>query len=1826
MFKETNETKLQSYINEINKIQNADLSKLNPDKQELYQSMQLKQYANVLEDVEASQAALLLSTQGLSNAQIQQTLAAKGLTTTQQLEAMTSAGLLKTKKSLTNEELQSSIAKVLSKEMSEESAKAKAQELMQSMGLAVAIEGEEAQTVELTSKKLAELATSKELNEELAEEIALRNGVSLSMNKQNTSSVPQFITNLKASAKATKTLALETIKWLATNPATWCLVATAALYGLSKIIDKNTKSLKEQKELLEETKNSISEYDSEISEKEGKRTENQQKIDELKGSNNDVDIHTRLELENENNLLTQQIEIIKTLQSEEKKLAQQTTMDILNNTAKIVRMSETLEKLKSFDIMGALKSSDSGAGAFVNSIDEFKEGDIWGGIKKIGKGMLTGNSLAANLTNLLFPQKENDKSILEETEEQIPKVQDLNEKLAILERERAWLSKDDYEKKRAKITKQYEAESTSLSENIKQLQSYQATLDTTDPIQSQKYEEIQTTLDNYIKSMAYSSDYDTFDEIINSSAFGAPKEELIELAKQGELTEEVMQDKFRNLWLLFGELGLSIDDIIAKLAQMSETGIENTDKTKTISFNQAFAKIEPDKELTSELFDLATAGKLSGDKLKELAKDNDLLKSAMDSSGLSAETFANKLEMLNIENIEKDINHFTDALEKVKNGQSLTVEETAELIEKDNSLAGAVKKTKDGYLLEKDALKTLIDTHKEKYNVAVSYEINETTKTIEQVKKRIKGYEEEISALQAVMEARNMEYLSITNGGTTEDADDVSRALFGNSQAMQDYTKLQQQIKKSEKDKKKLKKLQKQLKELRNSLKNSGDGGKDKGSGSKDKTKKDSSEVIDWIEKRLSRLSERIDTTKAKLENLFNFNKRQNNLEKQIKQATKLMNAYGKATKRYQEKANSVDLSESLKKKVRNGAISSKKGGYKKNIKKYGEDTANAIKDYEEWYNKYLEARSNKIAQKTAIRELKEQKYQETVDKENAKIDLYEQQKENATTAKSKNDYLDKEIHHYKTSYAYQIKIAGLTNNTTEQSRLQEELNTKLRDIEIEKLKNTEAEQQATLDLYGAEKENLKTATEKNAKVDQELQTTRELFATQIAIAKLQHGEDSDEVKKLEEELERTEVEKQKEKFDNIANYYDNLRRLNANAYQDLENASSELEAKGLIVGESLYNSQIALNNEKVKGYREELPLLEAQLAHIEKGTDEWYDAVDAIQECENAIADATANTLELQKAIREIPFLVNDKIAARLDLISAEFEMVRTLMSNKKLVDDGTFTDEGTATLASYYAQWQLISEEVGNLKDEIDQLDADIANGKYDDEASAIEYRNDKYQEYIDLIGSEYDTQQELINMMKDKYQAELDYLQELIDKRKELLQAQKDAYDYQRTMEEKTSTVSTLQKQLQALQGDDSEGAALKRQQLLVSLDDARQDLQDTEYDRWISDQQEMLDKLYNEYADFMDEHMNDTDALLQEAIDYLSSDEAEETFKTTMEEYGKKYGFDPESDFDSILTALGEGGSIVTAINSVADRITGYYDKQQADTNAANEVIKSISEIGDVSTEEGRARLLNTVAAYDRLSDDQKAIVNATSVNGLATLQQKQAEDDAIMQNKRQQALNDVLKSELEGYIRQTFLADRNTYATDKGNEAQEGIRQILEARGLGRVDDVDYKYLNGNAVQEIVKRINNSGRGVNVPANAPGLLQYMRNIGFSQGGVADILTKVPGMNGDDGWITVKKGEGILTPAQTQEFQKLVQNLDLLNGVVNIAGNLAKPNLSTLPNRNITQTMGDVHIDMSFPSVTNYEEFRHKMQSDPKIEQMFRSMIWDKGDFSKYKINM
>ncbi len=952
-----------------------------------------------------------------------------------------------------------------------------------------------------------------------------------------------------------------------------------------------------------------------------------------------------------------------------------------------------------------------------------------------------------------------------------------------------------------------------------------------------------------------------------------------------------------------------------------------------------------------------------------------------------------------------------------------------------------------------------------------------------------------------------------------------------------------------------------------------------------------------------------------------------------------------------------------------------------------------------------LEGKKSEIlqlqAEKTkALRDYDIEKHQNFADQYQSELDKYSAEKENLKTANEKNAVIDQEKAITSQLYDEKIEIARLAGNENEMAQLQAEKAKELRDFDIEKHQNLSNQYQAELDRYSAEKENLKTANEKNAVVDQEKAITSQLYREKIEIAKLE-GNQSEELR-LQAELSQRLVALEKEKFDNIVEYYKNLRKINEYQSNSLNNSLDELEARGLVATGKLYGSMMALNDEKKQNIQKELSELKQQHDKIEKDSPEWFNSLDSIQACEDSLAACIRNSIELGNAIRNIDWKIFEKSSSHMNLMASEFDLGIKLMSNKKMIDDktGNFTKEGIATIGAYYSKMLLSKEDTNNMWSTLETMKRHIDNKDpgYTDQKAIDEY-NEKYQEYIDLVGTEYDLQQHIIDMMKDKYKADLDHLQDIINKRKELLQTEKDSYDFQKNIEEKTKNIAVITKQLTALTGDDSEEAKTRIQQLQVSLDEANKDLQETEYQQWITDQQTMLDNLYNEYSDFIEDKLNDVDALLQEAVTFLGNIDMSESVLESLEEYYKLYGYKTTEDFQKIKDELGNNGSIVKAIGTVTTYITEYFKTQQKNQSKADGVATMVSKIGNVFEDlDAIERYKETQKAFDSLatggengeniqgyvassaastlestgkdvekiyadvSNFQNAVSSIGNTNDPAGYNEenwKKIESayklyDALPTSAKQlvgshknilddrkywydqnKIIDDRKKKEeeekrqtqinnLDYYIKSTYGASAAAYATNikDASPAEIGIAGAIKRHGLRRTDG--YNSPNNYAISKIVENINSSGMGINIAPTAEALWNYMQNIGYSRGGIVDTLQKIPGMNGDDGWATLKRGEAVLTPEQTAAFQKLLQNLDVVNPAVDLYKNMK--NVDVAPDCMISQSTGDINIDMSFPGVTNYEEFRQKLQSDPKIERMFKSMIWDKRSLSKYNTKM
>ena len=453
------------------------------------------------------------------------------------------------------------------------------------------------------------------------------------------------------------------------------------------------------------------------------------------------------------------------------------------------------------------------------------------------------------------------------------------------------------------------------------------------------------------------------------------------------------------------------------------------------------------------------------------------------------------------------------------------------------------------------------------------------------------------------------------------------------------------------------------------------------------------------------------------------------------------------------------------------------------------------------------------------------------------------------------------------------------------------------------------------------------------------------------------------------------------------------------------------------------------------------------QHAKIKENTKEWYASLDSIQACKDGIHDMTKENIQLGQSIRNIEWELVGKVNDRLDLVSSEYDLMRTLMSNQKMTDDtGSFTKEGTATLGTYFAQLKLTEEKTRQTKAALDNMDDSIARGEEGfTDAKAQEERLEKQKQYIDLVKNEYEIRQSIIDQMKQAYQAEMNHLQDLINKRKELLQTEKDAYNYKQTIEEKTKNISAISKQIASLEGDDSEAAQTKIQQLKVSLDDANKDLQNTEYDKWISDQQSILDDLYNEYKGFIDEKLSDPNILLEEALNYLSNMNVADAMSEALSQYANEYGYDPTDDFSNITDALGNEGSIVNAIDSAVVTIRDFFEEQQSYQDKADDFMADVSTLNSSDINNNYNALLEAKEQYNEQESFEDGVKNKISSSTMSTLKAnyetaQKIENDA---NQTINAIKAIGEVTLDGQ-KQQAIADANA----RWNSLTESGKQIV----------------------------------------------------------------------------------------------------------------------------------------------------------------------------------
>lgn len=432
------------------------------------------------------------------------------------------------------------------------------------------------------------------------------------------------------------------------------------------------------------------------------------------------------------------------------------------------------------------------------------------------------------------------------------------------------------------------------------------------------------------------------------------------------------------------------------------------------------------------------------------------------------------------------------------------------------------------------------------------------------------------------------------------------------------------------------------------------------------------------------------------------------------------------------------------------------------------------------------------------------------------------------------------------------------------------------------------------------------------------------------------------------------------QRFNNIKDEYDAILKQFEHTHSMLEGAIDITETSGYIVSTKYYDSLISNENEKINQLYAEREALVNSLnsalssGKIDKYSESWYNMQDEIDSIDESIQDCNKSTIEWGNSIRQIQWDLFDKLQDRISKINDEADFFKELMSSEKMYDDkngGQITEYGKATFGLHGVKYNTLMAQADEYRKEMEKIDEQLKSDPFNQ--TLIDRRSELLKLQQESITSAKQEKDAIKDLVEDGINSQLDALQKLIDKYTDLLDTNKDMYDYQKQLAEKQKEISSIEKQLAAYQGDTSEEGASKRQQLQNDLNDAKQDLAETQYERSIADQKKLLDDLYEQYEEVLNMRLDNIDVLVSDVIANVNSEAG--AIRDTLEAKADSVGY---TMTESMNTIWNSANQVITNYGTnFLSSITGVQ-------NAINDLTNLIKQAVDASNKKASASSSST----------------------------------------------------------------------------------------------------------------------------------------------------------------------------------------------------------------------------------------------------------------------
>lgn len=602
-----------------------------------------------------------------------------------------------------------------------------------------------------------------------------------------------------------------------------------------------------------------------------------------------------------------------------------------------------------------------------------------------------------------------------------------------------------------------------------------------------------------------------------------------------------------------------------------------------------------------------------------------------------------------------------------------------------------------------------------------------------------------------------------------------------------------------------------------------------------------------------------------------------------------------------------------------------------------------------------------------------------------------------------------------------------------------------------------------------------------------------------------------------------------KDRFDKVQERYDNKTWLIEQRKNAVSNSLNIAEAQGQLIGEAYYTRQANAVKSDMKLKQEEAGKLAKKLSTIKFGSNEWYEAQEALNGVYEAIQQDEQELAEFQKSINQLKFDRFDELLNKLGDITDETDFLIDMLDSDNLFDSdtGMITQDGITAIGLTAQNYDTYLAEAQKYKDAIADLNEMYKNG----EISLTDYNSQlrTYQQgQRDSIKSANEAKKSLVAYVKQGLDAQNDALSDAIDKKKKLLETEKDLHDFQSKIADQNKNIAKIEKQIAALESDDSEENRKKLQQLKSNLQDAQKDREDTLYDRSISDQEDSLDKMLENSKKQAEDYLKDTNKVFSDALTYVNANSSQ--VASNIEKIAKDTGYDISS---YIVNAWEKGGS---AVGDYASTLSSNIPNITAQLGLIASSWQSICDAADRAAEASAKYAETKVTDTQGIGSSNDS--GTSSGNGSGSSGNNNADKQQEL-NKLRKKASDITewisKHSVSATHKKSYYGALNQYLYDK----QHG--QVLS-----KADEVALAKKLGVSVKSDLSGKNDREKITSA------LKKLIKDASFSTGGVIKDLVK---LSGEDGISFLQRGEAVLSKEQTQallNFKPVIPQIDSIIG--------------------------------------------------------------------------